>query len=277
MRCLLLLLVALSVATPVLAATVVRTPSGTPVRWAGSSVVLQVTVPPARFGINQRALMRALGDAVMVWRDACEGCRLPEIHVVPAGKQQRKVRQDGQSIVRVQGGQWCPEHARDREECYARTRAAITHLYPHTEAGSERDGQLREVDLEINAVDFQWSLQGEVPGARPLTATLVHEVGHLFGLDHPCAAKGTSDAGAPLCSDAAVRHCVMYPDPTEPGRAVVLRPAADEVRALRELYPRRSWWQCGKQTPGPHARLAQQMSWVVVVVLGTLFVRRCRN
>lgn len=55
-----------------------------------------------------------------------------------------------------------------------------THVYPSFAEGP--CDELREADIEINGVDYQWSMDGEVPGTRSLRAILAHELGHLFGL-----------------------------------------------------------------------------------------------
>lgn len=89
----------------------------------------------------------------------------------------------------------------------------------HVRVSDEATGEVREADVEVNAVGFRWSVDGQVEGTRSLRAVLAHELGHALGLDH---AYGYDLASA----------SIMYPDPTQAGRPLVLEPGADAVEAL---------------------------------------------
>jgi hypothetical protein len=49
----------------------------------------------------------------------------------------------------VRGARWCPDSARDSDDCYDKERAAFTSLYPNEEPGGLY-AELREADIEIN-------------------------------------------------------------------------------------------------------------------------------
>jgi hypothetical protein len=150
------------------------------------------------------------------------------------------LRRDTTSVVVVRDRSWCPDRAPNRDACYEPSRLAITHLYPNEQPGSSRDGELDEADIEVNAVNVAWSLDGEVPGTRSLRAVLTHELGHVLGLDHSCApdpSMGTP--GSPLrpsCRDESARRSIMYPDAIEDGREPVVAPGPAETAALCDLY-----------------------------------------
>lgn len=101
-----------------------------------------------------------------------------------------------------------------------------------------------EADIYVNADEFEWDILG---GAGPVSVgpALVHELGHLLGLLHPCE----PDAGlaAPICGgdqDASFRLSVLYPDHQEnEGRL-----AADDVEGFCDLYPTP---MCAGTTCGP--------------------------
>src|SRR5262249_53224843 len=85
----------------------------------------------------------------------------------------------------------------DEAECYDHRRSAITHLYPVDAPGSARDGEVAEADIELNAVDIDWGEENDALAASRLRAVLVHELGHVFGLDHSCVPFPTAQPPEP--------------------------------------------------------------------------------
>jgi hypothetical protein len=215
------------------------TASGTAVRWMRQEVTLQPVVPSAASGVSSAELSSALREGARVWNDALGACGVPRLQIGSARTEPVRVVEDGANVVVIRTGSWCPERALDPEDCYDPQRAGLTHLYPRLVPGDSRDGELREADLEINAVDFRWSLDGTRPGTRSLRALVVHELGHVLGLDH-------EHPGAP-----GYRESIMYPSPVEGGRPVVLKPGPAEVASLCEMHANGSQGPSRESAPPP--------------------------
>ena len=94
--------------------------------------------------------------------------------------------------------------------------------------------------MEVNGVSFRWSLDGREPGTLSLRALFVHELGHMLGLDHPCAPPGSrsraSGQTAVDCTDSTVQKAVMHPDAANLLRGERVSPLPAEVAKICEIY-----------------------------------------
>ena len=236
-----------------------RTSSGSPTRWQQAEVVLHPFEPPLQTKVEANAFRNLLVDAARAWNEAPAECALPQLLIAPVEQGKRGSVQDGANTLQLRAGLWCRETADDIEDCYAASRQGITHVFPTIYPGHAEDGLIQEVDVEINGVHFEWSSER---GALELKALLVHELGHVLGLDHSCGDIGT-------CKMKVARQSVMYPQPTEVDRALVLQPDALSLSALCEVYPlpkSKSFTQVGLVV------LLVTLSLVAVVLLTRIFV-----
>jgi hypothetical protein len=183
-------------------------------------VEFAVAQPSAAFGYSSAELLTLLREADCAWRATCTEVSLPELNF-RLGADREPVARDARNVVRVLTGRFCPDGARDSIDCYGAMRAAITHIYPPLdESKFDFVSRLPEMDIELNGADFSWKDLGR----DALQETLVHELGHVFGLQHACE--------VPQCDDK-VRRSVMYPYPLEAGRARLLGPTREDCRVLR--------------------------------------------
>lgn len=89
-------------------------------------------------------------------------------------------------------------------------------------------------DIYLNAETYQWVVEGGRPGSGSVDvqSIVTHEVGHFFGLQHPCEPDGRD--GAPVCADDDATTVSMYPAYIgDEGRSL----EADDVDGICFLYP----------------------------------------
>lgn len=216
-----------------------RTASGSTLRWTEREVVLRLS--PEHPGADMKSgLADALRSAAAIWNDALEGCGAPRFSISSTPLSRPAIREDLVSEVLFHEREWCPPHAVDSDECHDREVQASTHLYPTLRPGAPSDGALREADLEINGVDFHWSDRGEEAMTLSLEAMLVHELGHMLGLTHPCAPRNSPERKAGeatvSCDDERVQQAVMHPRAGELLAKRTARPLRAEIAAICDIY-----------------------------------------
>jgi len=198
-----------------------------------ADLVFYVSAPSHGSPLSAVEWAKLAERAAAIWQDHCEECALPVVAAqVWRERELAPVRQDGLSVVRLRSGSWCPDTAQDRTDCYDPARRAITHIYPDAVSTDSSVTFFREADIEINLAGLEQDAPHSSFSDRAL-ATLIHEVGHVWGLPHSCAAS--LDVS---CQDAVARRSVMYPHATDNGRALVLVPSAEDLTALGAKYSR---------------------------------------
>jgi hypothetical protein len=198
-----------------------------PARWHQRELTLYVSETPSAVGLSSRDLAAAVKDAAGVWTRSCA----LDVAVRTTAAEAKSAR-DGVNTVVVRTRSWCPDGVSVASECHDARLHALTRLYKSPPSPRSTEASIDEADIEINAVDNRWNIgrsDQRSGGTKNLEATLVHEMGHLFGLEHP-------DARAP---DVHAMNYVMFHDPQEPNRPLRLEPNAAEIAMLCEIYGRR--------------------------------------
>ncbi|MDW8281961.1 MAG: hypothetical protein RMK29_09630 [Myxococcales bacterium] len=239
-----------------------RTNGCHPVYWSQSCIYLQ---PDGELTKDLPAdqVQRIIQRSIAQWQDRIGGSFLRLIYVPPDGP--REARFDRQPTIKFRTGRWCrPGDCQgDRESCYDASAAAITTVFFVNKPDNEQeDGLILDADIELNSVHNQFYDADQLPprgDGRTLTDlenTLVHELGHLMGLEHTCrsAGDGMPDCTVdhlgqrpPLCSTVLagmdrdprlreIAETTMFAT-AQPRETKKRTPEADDVAAIVAIYP----------------------------------------
>jgi hypothetical protein len=262
-------MVAAFVAVPGVASAYVRqtTPHGTPLSWQGSSCVF---VTPDAKGLSTVPFNQVLGEiqaATEAWMGGTQGCSYITFKVdQPDGG--RVAGRDGINLVTFLEDQWGRESNGSFIE-YSPSAQALTTLFYVNNPSLPQDGQILDADTEVDAKYYTFGIldgrnppqcdqntNGCLPGTpceADIRNTLVHEFGHMLGLDHTCYDMAPRSDGTipprpldnngqpvPLCGSPdlapSVLNSVMY-NFAECNEVSKRMPAPDDVNAICAIYP----------------------------------------
>jgi hypothetical protein len=182
-----------------------------PVVQRGTTVELVVR-GGAPFGVDDLA-----GDvhaAASSWRLSCSA-----IELIPIGSTAEAADEtDRRTTIETIFAGW-------ELRGYSPAQAAITEVrYEETSYG----WVIADADIFLNGETIDWS----GPDAPDSRAVLLHELGHVLGLAHPCSHAPVVDE--PICAPGLAADSIMYPDYQD--RAWAPRP--DDREGICALYPR---------------------------------------
>jgi hypothetical protein len=222
-------------------AAMAETPSGRALRWPKREIVLTPS-PETRGGKPPAQLGRALASAAMRWNRALDGCGAPRLLANREVLKGPLIQDDLVNAVLLHEKRWCPPASVQHEDCHPADLTGRTHLYPRLAPHAADDGELAGADIEINGVGQPWAGVSPTPEAElRLEAILVHELGHVLGLDHPCGTNlAWSRAGKDLkpCGTPAMQDQVMHPSWAATIRGTDMAPSKAEVAAVCAVYAR---------------------------------------
>jgi hypothetical protein len=225
-----------------------------------------------------------IDQAFLAWTDVTRTCGAvsfathPEPHVTAA--------HDGIDTIVMRTDRWCrPATIGEPEQCYPPDVAAMTRLVFIDDPSDEDDGKILEVDMELNAVNFELLLPGQTPATTKspldLQAVVTHEAGHVLGLAHNCGldpnAWPTDHAGrrVPACdalpSTSNVLAATMYYT-IAPGDIRARTPKSGDVQGACTIA---RGLECGREVEGGCAAGGPSSSiWAVLLVTACTCSRR---
>jgi hypothetical protein len=221
----------------------VRTVNGArrPVKWANTCVLITAHTYNAPKALDGAGVLRAVNGAGNMWGRPSYTCTPLTLSAIEERTEPGIVKNDGINRVMFVTDRWCRHNGSPDAPCYNRGTLAITTITAHA------DGTIVDADVEVNAINFRWDdlVARPLSDGQDLQSVLLHEFGHLNGLDHNCyypgsTYRGVDDQGnmAPECniSSYAVTSTVMYPSASSNG-TVKRRLSADETRFICDIYP----------------------------------------
>ena len=174
----------------------------------------------------------ALGRAAQRWNRAIGQCGAPRLLLNSEKLEQPLVQDDVINAVILHELRWCPPGAVEVGDCYPDDLTGRTHLYPRLAPGHRDDGEIAGADVELNGVSG-------TDDERSIEASLMHELGHVLGLDHPCGPNSQSQRSprkVTACQGEALERQVMHPTWAARQHAGELDPSTAEVEAVCAVY-----------------------------------------
>lgn len=221
--------------------------TGAELAWASGCVFISYDAAGTTHlaGDQEFAIMDSVLNA---WRSGVDDCSYMSFQIEPPAD--LEVGFDRHNVIKIRETTWCrPARGDDPEECYDGAAAGLTTLFFVDDESSERNGEILDADIELNAVNFSISAAGQTLGRggclSDLENTLTHEVGHLLGLDHTCwtgAGARPYDADGelvPMCTSnlpAEVTEATMY-NFQDCGETKKSSLEADDLAAICAMYP----------------------------------------
>jgi hypothetical protein len=214
------------------------------VRWSSPRITLTLDTKELPSGLERGEVLRSLQRAAARWSRPAVGCTAVVVEVVDGSRTAPGGADDGRNSIVFHGRHWCQAGVERRERCYDPRTASLATLRYGGTAGE--DSTIREADIELNAVDFAFTLSpgSSARAAMDLETVVVHDIGHVLGFDHVCGRSKRDRAGHPLptCESAAGSEhpSVMVPaGDRSSGQALPVRRqlAADDAAGVCAVYP----------------------------------------
>jgi hypothetical protein len=215
-----------------------RISSGAAVQWSNQCIPMVVHNGKVPAPLTPAAVLKATSAAASAWGRPGFTCTMLNLTTTATAEPDAPFGNDGINRVAFRTDRWCRYPADAKNTCYDPSMVALTTMT------AMADGTIIDADIEVNAVDFQWADRTETGSkGQDLQSALVHEFGHLIGLEHTCGVKSdvvvVDNAGKPVPACAAAtteqRSAIMYPAAASasPLRRVL---SADDAKAVCQIY-----------------------------------------
>lgn len=155
------------ISTNVLAYKLYKTGSGKNILWTRS--VVEIVLDDSLKGLASKSEIEAeVAKCFKLWED---GAALPVTFEL-VWDTCNEVKDDGNNCIFA---------CEDKSDCYARPEEKGGTTYLNI---SPSTGSITDADIVLNADDWDWDVNGNLPEGLAFDRVLVHEIGHLLGIDH---------------------------------------------------------------------------------------------
>jgi MYXO-CTERM domain-containing protein len=240
--------------------------STVPVAWSESCLFFTaypadfVAAPVSHMSLDD--VEQAVDGAANAWSMASESCTYLSFSLTFAAEPTPVVgpseQKDLKNWIVFRGSSWCP--LEDDGTCtkdpvvLAASVFVPEALAVTTVSANTKTGEIRDVDIQVNAYNHSWAdlvthpelfTSDPTRSIQDLQNALTHEMGHAIGLDHTCYHAGAKTIpvdqngdSIPECDAALadVQATTMYPS-ADPGDTAKRTLAPDDRQGLCDIYP----------------------------------------
>ena len=144
-----------------------KTEGGQYIRW--NKTVVEIVLDDSLKGLASKAEIEAeVSESFKLWE---KGAALPVTFEL-IWDTCDEVKDDGNNCI------FACEH---KPDCYARPEEKGGTTYLNI---SPSTGSITDADIVLNADDWEWDVNGNLPEGLAFDRVLSHEIGHLLGIDH---------------------------------------------------------------------------------------------
>lgn len=222
-----------ALASPAHSYVQVRVPgTATAALWRDPTIVLHWSPSDLPAGLSAAGARAALSAATAAWSQRSVPCTSVKFSLVEHPLALYGGVEDGTSTLVFHDRRFCKKGVARPGYCYDRRIAAMTSLH-----FDRRERAIREADIELNAVDFAFSVAAEERNEKSrrvidLEHVLLHELGHMLGFGHACSREPSKSRAAHggtvvACDSASARLAQS-----------VMLPFADDIEGVRRASVR---------------------------------------
>ena len=237
---------------PVPAAAYVRTTTietATPIRWMFTNCLQMRINSAGSDDVTDGSDIVAAKKAMDNWRNATKKCSYIQFHLLADSKEAAPGFDKcgtNENTISWEEKDW-GNSVKPGSKGYDRSALALTRISFIEKEGHSQDGRIVDADIELNGVNFKFATNSNDKLAD-IENTLTHELGHLMGLDHPCAESGVKVADrpkdntgkvVPSCGSKltkTIMDATMY-NYADDGEVKKRSPEADDIAGICVIYP----------------------------------------